>query len=89
MSANGAPDAGKVNALSDDIFRQRHDRQLDPKLASRALEARVARLEAQHQLTPDRASAFRAQLQELQRSDAKAVGPRLNLLRAQLDAVTV
>lgn len=81
-----APDAQTVNQLNRDIFRARHNPTVDSAKMIESLSARVDLLEHNGKLTPDQASAFKAQLQQLT-GDAQAVGPRLNILREQLSSL--
>lgn len=84
LGASGTADPKAVNALNRSIFHQRHDQNVNVPVALKDLTARVDSLATAGRLTPDQASAYRAQLVELGKADAAAAGPRLNVLRAQL-----
>ena len=81
------PSSEAVNQLSRDIFVQRHNAELDTTKMTASLGARIDALEQSGKLNPDQVSRFRAQLEELKREGAQAVGPRLNILRQQLAGV--
>ncbi len=80
------PDAKTVNSLNRDIFQQRHDKNVNTTAAGQSLTTRINDLAASGKLTPDQVSSFQAQLAQLG-PDAKAAGPRMNVLRAKLDAI--
>lgn len=80
------PDAATVNQLNRDIFRGRHNPKVDSAKMIESLNGRIDSLQQAGKLTPDQASAFKAQLQQLG-GDAQAVGPRLNVIREQLNGL--
>ncbi len=81
------PETMTVNELNRAIFRERHDAQVDPQKTVQSLGERIDAAEQSGQLTPDQVSQLRARLNDLQGGDARALGPRLNILRQQLNGL--
>lgn len=87
VQLTGSSDAKKNNALNSAIYRARHDGQMNVPTALTSLGSKVDSLAAAGKLTPEQASAFKAQLQQLSQPGAQAVGPRLNALRTRLEGL--
>lgn len=86
LQNGGTADANTVNSLSRDIFTQKHDRQTNTPVQQSAVGSRIDALEQAGTITPEQATEFRNQLQQIQ-SSGHAAGPQLNELTERLNAL--
>ncbi|MFT3711291.1 MAG: hypothetical protein QM817_26975 [Archangium sp.] len=77
-------DANSINSLSRDIWRARHDSQMNTEAAGANLNERVRNLENQGSLPADQASAMKERLLALTQPGATSSGAQLNELRSGL-----
>jgi hypothetical protein len=84
MLSSVGGDANSINSLGRDIWRARHDAQMNGEAAGANLNERVRTLENSGALPADQASVFKEQLLRLTQPGATSLGAQLNELRSGL-----
>lgn len=86
LAAAGIKDARLFNKVDGNIFRQRHDAQVDVAARSSSIGTQLDSAATAGKLTPEQVSTFKAELEKLSAEGVQAAGPRLNELQQRIAA---
>lgn len=87
LQAAGINTPKLFNHVSNDIFRERHDANVDTTRVAKGIEETLAKPASC--LSPEQVAAFKERLAKLSASGVPAAGPQLNVLKAQIAAAVL
>ncbi len=86
LAAAGIKDARLFNKVDGNIFRQRHDAQVDVAKRSASIGTQLDNAATAGKLTPEQVATFKGELEKLSAEGVQAAGPRLNELQQRIAA---